>query len=295
MILVTGATGQVGYRLLEQLEDLHADVTAMVRVEAKAVDLPPRVQYLVGALDDPPGPDVLGAFDRIFLLSPARESQVQLEVRFIDAVASAGHNPWIVKIAADGFQEPDCPVRHMRNHREIAAHLDATGLPVSYLAPSMYMENLLSAADVIRTQATLAAPAGNGRVGFIAAKDVAEVAARVLTMENPQERIYPLTGPEALRYSDVAERISAVFATTVDYTDQPPEQARQDFIAAGLTPWQADGRLELFAWTRNGGYDHVTDEVRDVTGKDPRPIQTWLEEARAAFQVRPVGAPVPRF
>jgi uncharacterized protein YbjT (DUF2867 family) len=294
MILVTGATGRVGSRVLEHLDDLGADVTAMVRVEARALELPPRVEELVGSLDDPPGPDVLQRFDRVFLLSPAHESQVELEVRFIDALAGAGHRPWVVKVAADGFQEPDCTVRYMRSHREIAAHLDATGLPVSYLAPTLYMDNLVAAADAIRTQGVLAAPAGDGRIAFVAARDVAAVAARVLTSEDPEERIYTLTGPEALSYADLAERISATFAGTVDYVDQPPEEARRSWLDAGLTPWQADGQLELFDWARNGGYDSVTDEVLVTTGTEPRSVQAWLDEARAAFQVRPVGAPVPR-
>jgi NAD(P)H dehydrogenase (quinone) len=294
VILVTGATGQVGYSLLEHLDDLHAEVTAMVRVEARAADLPPGVQHLVGSFDDPPDPDALEGFDRIFLLSPAEEAQVELEVRFIDAIVAAGHSPWIVKIAADGFQDVDCGARFMRNHRVIAAHLDAIGLPVSYLAPSLYMENLLQAVDSIRTQATVPAPAGDARIGFIAAKDVAAVAAQVLTSDPPEPRIYSLTGPEALTYSDVAELVSAVFASTVDYDDQPPAQARRAFLAAGMTPWQADGQLELFDWARNGGYDYVTDEVRAVTGEAPRPVELWLEQARAAF-LRPPGAPLPRF
>ncbi|HUY50062.1 MAG TPA: hypothetical protein VMV92_30880 [Streptosporangiaceae bacterium] len=92
MILVTGATGRVGYHLMEALADIGADATAMVRVEAKGA-----------------------------------------------------------------------------------------GLPVSYLAPAMYMENLLAAAQTIRGEGMLYAPAGQGRAGFIAASDVAAVAARVLT------------------------------------------------------------------------------------------------------------------
>jgi uncharacterized protein YbjT (DUF2867 family) len=277
------------------LDDLHADVTAMVRVEAKGADLPPTVKHVVGTFDDPPNPEVLQTFDRIFLLSPMHEAQVELEVLFIDALIRAGHAPRVVKVAADGFQDPDCSVRFMRNHREIATHLEATELPVSYLAPSMYMENLVSAADPIRMEATVPAPAGDGRIGFIAAKDVAAVAAQLFTSEDPEDRIYVLTGPEALSYAEIAERISAVFAREVDYTDQPPERARQAFIDAGVARWQVDGKLELFDWVRNGGFDYVTDEVRTVTGDDARPIQSWLEEARAAFLVRPPGVPPPRF
>ena len=136
MILVTGATGQVGYHLMEALADAGAAATAMVRVEAKAADLPGSPQYVVASLDDPPAAEVLRTFDRVFLLSPAHEAQVELETIFIDALISAGHRPFVVKVAADGFQDPDCDVRFMRSHRQIAVHLDATGFPVTYLAPA---------------------------------------------------------------------------------------------------------------------------------------------------------------
>jgi len=198
VILVTGATGRVGHRLMEALADADADATAMVRVEAKAADLPGAPRYVVATFDDPPPPEILQGFDRIFLLSPAQEEQAALEMVFIDAVATAGHRPHIVKVAADGFQDPDCEVRFMRSHRQVAMHLDALGLPVTYLAPSLYMENLLAAADTIRKEGTIAAPAGHGKVGFVAATDVAVVAARVLTSQGHDGAIYVVTGPEAL-------------------------------------------------------------------------------------------------
>jgi uncharacterized protein YbjT (DUF2867 family) len=75
VILVTGATGRVGYHLMEALADAHADVTAMVRVEARAADLPGTPQHVVAAFDDPPPAEVLRGFDRVFLLSPAIEEQ----------------------------------------------------------------------------------------------------------------------------------------------------------------------------------------------------------------------------
>jgi uncharacterized protein YbjT (DUF2867 family) len=141
VILVTGATGRVGYPLLEALADASADVTAMVRVPAKGDDLPGAAKYIVGSFDDPPPAGVLQSFDRIFLLSPAVPEQAELEIRFIDALLTAGHRPHVVKMAVDGFQDPGVEVRFVRSHREIAAHLEASGLPVSYLAPSTYLED----------------------------------------------------------------------------------------------------------------------------------------------------------
>jgi NAD(P)H dehydrogenase (quinone) len=285
VILVTGATGQVGYHLMEALADLHAEATAMVRVPAKAADLPGSPNHLVATLDGPPPADVLRTFDPVFLLSPAHEGQVELELIFIDALLAAGHRPHIVKVAADGFEDPDCEVRFMRSHREIAVHLDASGLPVTYLAPSLYMENLLESADTIRDQGTIFAPAGQGRVGFVAASDVAKAAARVLTGEGHEGQTYVLTGPQALTYADVAARVSAVLAREVDYGDLPESLAKDQMLAGGLSPWQAAGTVELFDWIRQGGTDSVTPTVPDLTGEDARTLDDWLSDQRGAFLV----------
>jgi NAD(P)H dehydrogenase (quinone) len=292
VILVTGATGRVGYHVMEALADARADVTAMVRVEAKADDLPGTPRHVVATFDDPPPAEVLRGFDRVFLLSPAIEEQAELETVFIDALVAAGHRPHVVKIAADGFEDPGCEVRFMVSHRQVAAHLDAVGLPVTYLAPALYLEDLLTFAGSMRESAEIAVPAGHGRVGFVAASDVAAVAAQVLTSPDGHEGVtYVLTGPEGLRFKDVAARISAVFAREVDYTDQPAERARERLLASGLSPWQADGNLELFDWIRQGGADTVTDAVRSVTGDDPQSAADWLEESRADFEVPPLDLP----
>jgi NAD(P)H dehydrogenase (quinone) len=283
VILVTGATGRVGYRLMEALADARADATAMVRVEAKAADLPGTARYVVATLDDPPPAQVLREFDRIFLLSPEVEEQVELERAFINAVAKAGHRPHIVKLCADGFQDPGCDVRFMLAHRQIAYHLDSVGLPVTYLAAATYMDDLLGEAEEIQRTGEIRASAGPGRAGFIAATDVALAAAHVLTTDGHDGDTYVLTGPEALSYADVARRFSAVFGRKVDYADLPEARIRDLLLEIGRTPWQADGDVERFAWIRQGGAATVTGTVREFTGADPRPLDEWLADARATF------------
>jgi uncharacterized protein YbjT (DUF2867 family) len=283
VILVTGATGRVGYRLMEALADARADVAAMVRVEAKAEDLPGTPRHVVATLDRPPSAAVLREFDRIFLLSPEIEEQAALETVFIDAVAAAGHRPHIVKVCPDGFQDPDCDVRFMRAHQQVALHLDAVGLPVTYLAAATYMENLLGDAADVRTTGEIRAAAGDGRAGFIAVTDVAAAAARVLTTNGHEDATYVLTGPEALGYADIAARFSAVFAWQVEYADLPKERERELLLADGRTPWEADGAIERFDWIRQGGASTVTGTVRELTGADPRSLDQWLADSRETF------------
>ena len=283
MILVTGATGRVGYQLMEALADANAEATAMVRVEARAADLPGTPQHLVASLEQPPPAQVLRQFDRIFLLSPEMEEQAALETVFVDAVAAAGHRPHIVKICPDGFQDPDCDVRFMRAHRQVALHLDAVGLPVTYLAAATYMDDLLDEAEEIRRTGEIRASAGDGRAGFIAATDVALAAAGVLTTEGHEGATYVLTGPEALSYAEVAARFAAVFAWQVQYLDLPPQEARELLRARGLDPWEADGVIERSDWIRQGGASTLTGAVADLTGTGPRPLHEWLSESRATF------------
>ena len=283
MILVTGATGRVGYRLMEALADARADATAMVRVEAKAADLPGTARYVVATLDDPPPAQVLREFDRIFLLSPEVEEQVELERAFINAVAKAGHQPHIVKLCADGFQDPGCDVRFMLAHRQIAYHLDSVGLPVTYLAAATYMDDLLGEAEEIQRTGEIRASAGPGRAGFLAATDVALAAAHVLTTDGHDGDTYVLTGPEALSYADIARRFSAVFGRRVDYADLPAARIRDLLLESGRTPWQADGDVERFDWIKQGGAATVTGTVREFTGADPRPVDEWLADSRETF------------
>jgi NAD(P)H dehydrogenase (quinone) len=295
VILVTGATGRVGYRLMEKLADVRADVTAMVRVEAKAADLPGSPGHVVATFDHPPPAGVLRGFDQVFLLSPAIEEQAGLETVFIDALVAAGHSPHVVKVAADGFADPGCEVRFMASHRQVAAHLDATGLPATYLAPALYLEDLLAAAEDIRREGALALPGGPGRVGFVTAADVAAAAARVLTSSGHEGATYVLTGPQALTFGEVAARISAVFARRVDYADRGPAAFREAMAASGVSPWRADGNLELFEWIRSGGAETVTTTVRELTGAHPRLVEDWLDEARASFLEPVPGLPLSFF
>jgi uncharacterized protein YbjT (DUF2867 family) len=117
----------------------------------------------------------------------------------------------------------------------------------------------------------------------VAARDVAGAAAAVLTGPGHEGETYTLTGPQALSARDVAERISAVFARQVDYSDRPAAQVREDMLASGASPWQADGNLELFDWIRAGGAATVTTSVRELTGAEPRPLMDWLDDARGSF------------
>ena len=136
-------------------------------------------------------------------------------------------------------------------------------------------------------------------VGFVAAADVADAAAGVLTGPVPaagaEAPVFTLTGPESLTYANVAARISTVFARHVRYFDLPEERALEELLGSGMAPWDAEGMLELFAWIRAGGAGQLTSHVREVTQHAPRGLTGWLEGARATFLEPPPDGPAPTY
>ena len=66
-------------------------------------------------------------------------------------------------------------------------------------------------------------------------------------------------------------------------------------LGSGVSPWQAEGNLELFDWIRAGGADTVTQTVRELTGADPQPVEDWLDDARASFLEPVPGLPLSVF
>ncbi|GAB6985713.1 hypothetical protein [Nocardioides pyridinolyticus] len=130
----------------------------------------------------------------------------------------------------------------------------------------------------------------------MAARDVADVAAAVLTGEAEVDDgdLLVLTGPEALSFADVAARISTVFARDVEYDPVTADVARSALREAGLSSWQVDGCLELYEWISHDAMGRVTEDVRKSTGREPRRLEDWLGEARGAF-LRPAGTSPPRF
>ena len=114
---------------------------------------------------------------------------------------------------------------------------------------------------------------------------MADVAARLLTSPTAAGAVQLRADrPGVPQLRDVASRISAVFARQVRYcASLPDEQAREELL--GSRPGALGGRGDAGAvrWIRAGGAGTLTSDVRDVTGRDPRPAQDWLAEFRAVF------------
>lgn len=284
MILLTGATGNVGSHLLSDLCRGGHAVRALVRSAEKADNLRGYdCETAVGDFDDPGSLHrALAGVDRLFLLSPAGERMAEQEKAVVDAAAAAHGQVRVVKLAAAGYHEGRTALGDQ--HAAVVEHLRVRGLPHTVLAPSVFMQNTLAWAGTISESGQFSLPAGDGAVSLVDAHDVAAVAAHVLTSDGHDGASYTVTGPEALTYNQVAERFTNALGKPVRYQDVPPAAAREAMVAAGMSAWLADALVELTAVYRSGGAAGTTDEVQKAIGRPARSFEDFLRDHLAAFR-----------
>jgi uncharacterized protein YbjT (DUF2867 family) len=282
MILVTGANGNIGSAVVPALLERGASVRVLVRDSAKArTRFGDLVEIVEGDLAD--GATVRAALDgveKVFLNTPSLDGFVDLQRPVIDVAAEAGISH-LVRISVMGA-DLTSPISYARGHAVLDAHLASSSLTWTVLAPSGYFQNLLSSADTIR-QGAIYGSAGDGAVGFLDTRDIAEVAAAILTSGGHVGETHVLTGGRAITYTEIAEAFQAELGHDVAYIDVPPEAFAQNLRGFGLPDTQITDILALFEVFKAGYAATVTSDIADLLGREPRTIADFAHDYRAVL------------
>ncbi|MET7335543.1 NAD(P)H-binding protein [Nonomuraea sp. NPDC005650] len=271
MIVVTGATGSIGRALVERLRG--HDVLAVVRRPVDDLGC-------AHALADFDEPGTIGALlspgDRLFLNSSLWPGFADAHRAVIDLAARAGVAQ-VVTVSVRGA----APGAKLGGgmHGEVDAHLRRSGLPWSILQPTGFMQNLPREVCDGRFYGSY----GPEPVNYIDTRDIAEVAAALLTRPVGPDADHVLTGPESLSHDQIAEEISAVLGRPVRYVDLPVPEMAAHLERRGVPQPLAGDLAELMASTGDGRWSSTTTTVEDLTGHRPRPLSTFLTDHKPAF------------
>lgn len=269
-ILVIGATGTVGREVVEQLLAAGERVKVAVRSPSKVMALKGR-GVEVAELDFARTSTLENAFkgvDRLFLLTPFDSRMVQFTEQLVREAQHVGVKH-IVKLSAGGA-DVKSPLAVGRWHGEAEKLVAESGIPFTILRPNMFMQNFLTFfADSIRSEGKFYVPAGEGKIAFIDARDIARLAVLALTKNGYDDKVYNLTGAEALSFYDAAKILSKKLGRVVEYVAVSPEDARESMSATRMPLWMIDAMLELYGAVRAGHLSVVFKDYTEVTGKKP--------------------------
>ncbi len=286
MILVFGATGQVGRGVVGQLKQKGEAVRAFARDPERAREvLGEGVEYVKGDLEDPStyAPAMQGV-DRVFLLSGQHPNQLQHQTGVIDAAKQAGVQHLVKLSGGNGLVGPESLSMTGRDHYAIEGHLKASSLSYTILRPSVFMQPQIGRiVPMVKQNRMFVGPFAEGKISLIDLRDVADAAAATLTEDGHAGESYVLTGPESVNFHDVARIIGDEIGADVSYKAVPTEAGVKALKDQGMPDFMVRHMEQMFTLFQQDVMNEVTDLVDQVTGHPPRSVAGLVKERRADF------------
>jgi uncharacterized protein YbjT (DUF2867 family) len=221
----------------------------------------------------------LAGADAAFVLAPPGHVRQDLLIKpVIDAARAAGV-PKLVLMSAMGANAFEAaPLR------QAELHLEASGLAWNVIRPNWFMQNFNTFwVHGIQTQGKILLPTSQAKGSYIDARDIAAVAAVLLTSTQHANQAFDLTGAEALDHTQVAAVLSQAAGRSIVYEDIPSEAMRAGLLQAGLPADYADFMLVILAAFKDGHAARSTDAVQRITGRAPTPLAQYAQDHKAAW------------
>jgi NAD(P)H dehydrogenase (quinone) len=289
-ILVTGAgggVGSIGGRVVERLQERDLPVRALVhREDGRADALRARgVEVVVADLTR--APDVVRALDgchRVYFGMSVSPEYLEATATLASAGRAAGNLEVVVNISQMTVSQMDLTSteesRHQRLHWLAEQVLDWSGLPVTHVRPTIFMENPLMRIFVygsIARTGKIRLPFGAGRTSPVSAQDVADAVATILAEPAAHVgRTYELTGPVSRDLGVMAEEFSVALGRPVEYEDVPFDEFAEELAASGLPDHVLDHISTMARLHRSNRYDRATHDVEKILGRPASGVADYV-------------------
>lgn len=279
MYLVTGATGNVGRQVVNQLLANGQKVRVFTRDAAKVARWSNQVEVAVGDFTSPETfAQAVQGVEGAFIMNGALEGG---RFRQLITAAKAQGSPRLVFLSTLFAGFPESPIGQLHKDKEDV--IRASGLAGKFVRAGGFMTNAYQWLGSIKTEGTVYNALGTGKVAPVAAEDIAAVVVHALTHLDRAPEVFEVTGGELLTVPEQVGILSRAVNKPLRCVDVPTETAVQGFISAGTPAPVAAAVGQSFEAIRDGQMAFIKDTVKQVTGRQPRTFQSWAEEHAPSF------------
>jgi NAD(P)H dehydrogenase (quinone) len=275
MLLITGANGQLGRLIVEEVlrRAPNAPLAVSVRDASKAADLAERgvdvrqadyhdLKALAAALA---GVDTL-------LLMPTPTPDPAERVKEMAPVARVAADAGVNRVVYPGTAQVDgLDFPLLKAHAEVFAGIEATGVQTTHLRHGIYAEYIAGEVSGAIAAGELAAPVGNATVAPVLRTDLAAAIATVLLEDGHDGKTYDLVGPDAISWSDLAALASERAGQTIPFRAISDAEAEQRLVAAGVPEAYIPSMLGFYAAYRAGWSATPTADIERLAGRPATP------------------------
>ena len=283
MIVITGATGQLGQLVISQLlEKVPAgQIVAAVRDPAKAAELAARgVQVRRADYNDAASLDAAFAgAEKVLLISSSEIGQRTAQHRnVVDAAARAR----VKLLAYTSLLHADSSALGLAaEHVATEEAIRSSGVPYSFLRNGWYHENFLTRVQAGAAHGVVSGSAGSGRIASAAREDYAAAAVAVLTAAAP-EQVYELAGSERFTLADLAAETARQSGRAVVYQDLPEAEFKAVLLGVGVPEVYAELIANSDAGATRGALDDDSGTLARLIGRPTRGLMDAVQAALAA-------------
>jgi (4-alkanoyl-5-oxo-2,5-dihydrofuran-3-yl)methyl phosphate reductase len=279
MILVTGASGNVGREIADQLLAQGRKVRVFTRDAAKVAQFGGRAEIALGDFTQPDTfAAAAGGAEAVFLMNGALDDGVFR--RLIDLARGQGVRR-AVFLSSLYAAEPGSPIGRLHKAKEDT--LIESGLEAAIIRAGGFMSNTNQWVGSIKAEGVIYNPMGNAPVALTHPADIAAVAVHALTIPKLTETVLDVTGDTALMIEEQIAILAKVLGRPLQVVDVAPEVAVQGLIKNGVPVHVAQALGASYAAGHRGSAATVTDTVKRVTGRKPRSYESWVREHAARF------------
>jgi uncharacterized protein YbjT (DUF2867 family) len=273
-ILVTGARGNIGSRIVDKLSKQGVHVRALVR-PSKETAFDRAVEVVTGSYDDAAAlaTAMAGVSRAVFITAGPALAEQDAALAAAAKTAGVGH---VVKLSVYGARADgsEIPAWHHAGEQRIAA----TGIATTFVRPSSFATNALTWLRTLRATGKAYGAFGSAALPVIHPDDIADVAVLALTAAGHAGKIHEITGPASLTAAEQVAILAEVFGVPSEYINVDDEVAVHGMTGAGMPRPMADAMIHLIQALRGAGRIPPNDTIVQLLGRPAKSFRQWATD-----------------